>query len=128
MTREELKERLITFAVLVNESCYAHKSNVRVRHIVLQVFRSSTSSALNFGEALAAESRKDFIHKNKIVLKELNENLVGLTIIQRILDDNSRSINKAIRENKELIAIFTSSIQTATNNQMQARTGGKETK
>ena len=35
--------------------------------------RSGLSAAANYAEARAAESRADFIHKLRIVLKELNE-------------------------------------------------------
>ncbi len=45
--------------------------------------RSGTPPALNYGEAQAAESRRDFIHKLRISLKELRETLVALKIIKR---------------------------------------------
>ena len=40
-------------------------------HLSGQLIRSGTSPSLNYGEAQSAESRKDFVHKIKIVLKEL---------------------------------------------------------
>ena len=40
--------------------------------------RSGLSAAANYAEARAAESRADFIHKLRIVLKELNENKSSL--------------------------------------------------
>ncbi len=46
-----------------------------------QLVKSGTSPALNYGEAQSSESRKDFIHKIKIVLKELRETFVCLRII-----------------------------------------------
>jgi four helix bundle protein len=46
-----------------------------------QLLRSGTSVALNYAEAESAESRKDFIHKIKIVTKELRETSVNLKII-----------------------------------------------
>ena len=42
-------------------------------HLGGQLVRSGTSPALNYGEAQSGESRKDFIHKIKVVLKELRE-------------------------------------------------------
>jgi len=45
--------------------------------------RSGTSPAPNYGEARGAESKRDFIHKLGIVLKELNESKVWLLIIVR---------------------------------------------
>jgi four helix bundle protein len=46
-----------------------------------QLSKSSTSSALVYGEAEAAESKPDFIHKMKVVLKEIRESGVNLRII-----------------------------------------------
>ena len=53
------------------------------RHLAGQLLRSGTSPAANYGEAQSAESRKDFVHKLKIALKELRESMVWLKIIQR---------------------------------------------
>jgi four helix bundle protein len=38
---------------------------------------------LVYGEAQAAESRADFIHKMKVVLKEIRESRVNLKIIRK---------------------------------------------
>ncbi|HYI78173.1 MAG TPA: four helix bundle protein [Chryseolinea sp.] len=78
-----------------------------------QLLRSGSSPVLNYGEAQAAESRKDFIHKLKIILKELRETSICLTLLNRksIIDDAS-----LLKESKELIAIFAKSIATAQAN------------
>ena len=47
-----------------------------------QLEQSGTSHALNYGEACAAESDKDLLQKDKIVLKELRETYIGLKIIR----------------------------------------------
>jgi four helix bundle protein len=71
MNREVLEERLIQFAVMtaaiINEMPNTKFSN----HLSGQLVRSCTSPALNYGEAQGAESKKDFIHKMSVVLKEL---------------------------------------------------------
>ena len=46
-----------------------------------QILRSGTAAAANYGEARGAESRADFIHKLKVVFKELNETTIWLEII-----------------------------------------------
>lgn len=67
----ELEERLISFSVLILKLSDNLPSTFAATHLGKQLIRSATSSALNYGEAQAAESRADFIHKMKIVLKEL---------------------------------------------------------
>ena len=52
-------------------------------HVAEQLLRSGTSPAANYGEARGAESRNDFIHKLRIVVKELNESIIWLEILKR---------------------------------------------
>jgi four helix bundle protein len=83
-------------------------------HMASQLVRSGTSPALNYGEAQSAESRNDFIHKMKIVLKELRETSISLQIIKRtVLTESTPSISPVLDECCELIAIFAKSLQTA---------------
>jgi four helix bundle protein len=123
--RKEMEDRLIGFAVdLFEISKHLNKSFIAT-HLTNQILRSSTGAALNFAEAQSAESRKDFIHKSSIVLKELRETNVNLRIIFRmnICSDIDR-INRAMQESDELIAIFFKSIETAKKNGTVLR-GGK---
>ncbi len=82
-----------------------------------QITRSSLSVSLNFAEAQSSESRKDFIHKINVSLKELRETKMALIIISRLFESNHTiGIDKLIREGDELIAIFVTSINTAQKN------------
>jgi len=68
-----------------------------------------------FGKS--GESRKDFIHKIKVVLKELRETFVCLKIIQRAkLYKSEKKIQTSLKENNELISIFVKSVATAQRN------------
>ena len=85
--------------------------------------RSASSSAWNFGEAQSAESKKDFIHKIKIVLKELRETMIGLAIIDRTgLNKSKNILEKAVDENNQLIAIFVKSVETAQKKYLAQKT------
>jgi four helix bundle protein len=75
--------------------------------------RSGTSPAPNYGEARGAESHADFVHKLRIVLKELNETSIWLRTIQRSQMLKKGSIVELLSENKELCRIFTASLKTA---------------
>ena len=78
--------------------------------------RSGISPSLHYGEAQGAESKKDFIHKLGILIKELRESLNAMLIIKKSGLSKSENIDKSIIECKELIAIFNKSIQTTKNN------------
>jgi len=73
-------------------------------------------SGLNYGEAQGAESRKDFIHKMKICLKELRETVVCLKILVKAELLGAESLHPLIVETNELISIFVTSIGTAKKN------------
>jgi four helix bundle protein len=79
--------------------------------------RSGTSPAPNYGEARGAESHADFIHKLRIVLKELNETSIWLRVIERSQMLRKELIKELIvdivGENRELCRIFTASLRTA---------------
>lgn len=86
-------------------------------HLAGQLIRSGTSVSLNYGEAQSGESRKDFIHKMKVVLKELRETFVCLKIIYHAkLYKDMSDMDKAMTENNELISIFVRSVETAQKN------------
>ena len=113
----DLEDRLIDFGVqIIDVSETIDRKRAAGRHLSGQLLRSGTSPGLHYGEAQAAESRKDFIHKMKVILKELNETQRNLKMMSRAkLHNNHTVINSAISESGELIAIFVKSIQTAGN-------------
>ena len=112
---DKLEERLIDFAVrVVNLSANLPKTPAG-KHVAGQIMRSGTSPAPNYGEARGAESHADFIHKLRIVLKELNETSIWLRVIERSQMLRKELISDIVAENKELCRIFTASLRTARN-------------
>ena len=110
---DELEERLIDFAVRIIRLSASLPRSVAGKHVGSQIMRSGTSPAPNYGEARGAESHADFVHKLRIVLKELNETSIWLRTIERSQMLQADSIAQLIQENKELCRIFTSSLKTA---------------
>ena len=113
----DLEDRLVAFAVLIIKIVESMPNTKAGIHLAGQLVKSETSPALNYGEAQSAESRKDFIHKMKISLKELRETFICLKIISSTkLHKSEGLINEAFTENNELISIFVKSVETAKNN------------
>ena len=118
-TKYDLEDRLIDFSVDIIKLSESLPGSAVGKYLSGQITRSGMSSALNYGESQGAESRKDFIHKLGIVLKELRETLVALKIIQRTaIISNSDIISNLMTENIELISIFVRSIKTTKLNQL----------
>ncbi len=86
---DDIQKRLVQLAVAMVRICDRLPETRAGVHIASQLLRSGTSPAPNYAEARGAESDKDFVHKLKVVLKELNESLVWLRIIRegQLLDE-----------------------------------------
>ena len=116
---DELEERLIDFAVRIVKLSSGLPKTPAGKHIAGQILRSGTSPAPNYGEARGAESHADFIHKLRIVLKELNETSIWLRMIERSQLLKSELLGEIINENNELCRIFTASLKTARSGKMK---------
>ena len=113
----DLEDRLIEFSVRIIKITESLQKSKAGSHIANQLIRSGTSPAPNYGEAQAAESRADFIHKMKIGLKELRETRVWLLMIVKAnLIKPVSKIDSLLDENNQLIAIYVKSINTAKEN------------
>ena len=110
---DELERRLVLFAAqIVNVSAKLPRTP-EGRHVSSQILRCGTATAANYGEARGAESRSDFIHKLRIVLKELNETAVWLQLICKTCLLSPDLIVAVIAENRELCRIIAASVKTA---------------
>jgi four helix bundle protein len=109
---DQLEERLIDFAVRIVKLSARLPKTAAGRHIAAQILRSGTSPAPNYGEARGGESAADFVHKLRIVLKELNETSIWLRVIERSELMKSELIAGIVAENAELCKIFTASLKT----------------
>jgi four helix bundle protein len=117
MKKFDLEERLIDYVIMISNLTDKIDKTMLGIYIANQLIRSGTSPALNYGEAQSAESRKDFIHKMKIVLKELKESRISLKIAkQKPLVTKPEEILTILKETEELIAIIYKSIETAKTN------------
>ena len=113
----DLEDRFIDFTISISDVVDEIDNSKLGIYIAGQLIRSGSSPALNYGEAQGAESRKDFVHKLKIVLKELKESRVCLKIIDRKpLVPNTKKLIPVMKEAEELIAIIYKSIDTAKSN------------
>lgn len=105
----DLEERLIEFALMITSIVDSLPETRVCNHLGGQLLRSGTSPALNYGEAQAAESKKDFCHKLLVILKELRESSIALQILYR---RGTLKGDEALQESRELVAIFAASVKT----------------
>ena len=110
---DDLEGRLIEFAVRIIKLSGGLPRTPAGKHIAVQIMRSGTSPAPNYGEARGAESHADFVHKLGIVLKELNETAIWLRVIDKSQMLRRELLTEILKENTELCKIFTISLKTA---------------
>ena len=108
-----LQQRLVSHAAVLLKVCANLPHTSQATHVSRQLLRSGTAAAANYGEARGAESRSDFVHKLRIVLKELNETTVWLQLIIESSLISPEKMSPIVAENAELCRIIAASIRTA---------------
>jgi four helix bundle protein len=112
----DLEDRLVEFTCRMIDVVEALPNTRAGNYIASQLIRCCHSPAFNYGEAQAAESAADFIHKMKVCLKEMKECRTALKIIIRKKMIPFEEVLDVYKETEELIAIFGKSISTAERN------------
>jgi len=81
MKGDDIAARLVALAMSVVKIVDALPEALAGRHVAGQLLRSGTSPGANYEEARGAESRRDFLHKVGIALKELQETRYWLRVV-----------------------------------------------
>ena len=79
----DLEDRIIDFSSRIIDVVEALPNTRAGNYIAAQLIRCGLAPSLMYGEVRAAESRGDFIHKMKLVAKELKETRVCLKLISK---------------------------------------------
>ena len=112
----DLEDRLLEFTARLTKLIDALPTSRAGNHVAGQLLRCGTSPFAHHGEVQAAESRKDFIHKLGVCLKELKETKRWLRLIGRVELIPLPRLRPLLIEIEELIRIFSASIRTAEKN------------
>jgi len=110
----DLEDRLVNYTCRMIDVVEALPNTRTGNYIAGQLIRSCHSPTFNYGEAQAAESTKDFVHKMGVVLKELKECRTALKVIRK--KELIKPLVKSegiYKETEELVAIVGKSISTA---------------
>jgi four helix bundle protein len=107
-----IKDKSYRFAI---EIVHLYKGMIRQKEFVLssQIVRSGTSIGANVEEAIAAQSRKDFISKMSIASKEAREINYWLRLLKDTKLVNANGIDKLLKESDEMIRIITSIVKSS---------------
>ena len=113
----DLEDRLVEFACRIIVIVETLPKTRAGNYVAGQLIRCGLAPALLYREAQSAESRMDFVHKMKIVLKELKEARVCIKVIDKVsMIKPVERLQNIKSENEQLIAIIAKSIDTAKKN------------
>lgn len=110
----DLEDRFVDYTCRMIDVVEALPATRAGNYIAGQLVRSCHSPTFNYGEAQAAESTKDFVHKMGVILKELKECRTALKVIRK--KEMIKPVTKlegVHKETEELVAIIGKSISTA---------------
>ena len=113
MARESIVgEKSLAYAKRIAK-CYRYLKDKKKESVMSkQLLRSGTSIGANVREGIYAQSRKDFISKMNIALKEAGETGYWLEVIhsaEYLTDDEFESMRA---DNEELVRLLTAIIKT----------------
>ncbi|HRX63909.1 MAG TPA: four helix bundle protein [Candidatus Absconditabacterales bacterium] len=109
----DIKDRSLVFGIEIAKY-YLSLKEKKYYEIASQLFRSGTSIGANIAEAKNSPSKKDFINKLHISLKEGDETLYRLEILEKGFGEDTKLLKN---ECKEIVKILVTIIKKTKNNQ-----------
>ena len=121
MKENIVKDKSFAFALRVVKLTNYLQSEKREFVLSKQVLRSGTAIGALVREGEHAESRADFVHKMTVALKEANETLYWLELLNQseyIADQSFESIRT---DSEELVKLLVSIVKTCKNANSEVR-------
>jgi four helix bundle protein len=113
MNSDDLKARTKEFAKRIIRLCRTLPNTREGWRIGDQIFRSGTSVGSNYRAACRGRSKAEFVAKLGTVLEEADETLFWLELMCETEMVKASNLEPLMRENRELLAIFVASMNTA---------------
>jgi four helix bundle protein len=117
-TQKRMQERTYEFGcAVIAEFKRREPADEAERVLWKELLRAQTSLATNSAEADGAHSRRDFIQKFQIALKEARECLQLLELLTNASPMRATQLTRLSRECDQIIAILVASLRTAKRNE-----------
>ncbi|RYF84036.1 MAG: four helix bundle protein [Chitinophagaceae bacterium] len=113
MKKNILKEKSFAFAIRIVKLYQHLRKELNEYVLSKQVLRSGTSIGASIRESVNAASKRDFIHKLTVALKEADETSYWLELLYRTDLLNEKTYQSLLDDCTEIIRLLTSSLKTA---------------
>lgn len=121
MTRESIVyEKAFKFSIRIVK-LYQYLCDKKEYILSKQILKSGTSIAANIKEGLYSQSKKDFIHKMNISLKEAAETEYWIELLKETGYITKNMHDDIIEDNCELIKLLVSIVKTSKQNLNDAK-------
>jgi len=87
-----------------------------LRRLAYQLLDAAGSLGANLEESADGQTKRDFIAKQFIALKEARESRFWLRVISAAYPEVAPTLRDQLRESNELVAMLTASLKTAKSN------------
>jgi len=119
-----IKDKSYKFALNIIK-LYQYLSKDKLEYVLSrQLLRSGTSIGANVEEALAASSRKDFIHKMSIASKEARESIYWIRLLVDSGIISKKQSDRLLKQGNEIVKILTSIVKTSNEKNKKERRSG----
>ena len=120
---QDIRDRTFDFACRVVEFCKRlYEAGGVARLMTAQLLACSTAVSAMLEEARAAESKRDFISKSSIALKEARESHVRLRVCCRCKVGPADEASKLANEANQIVSILTAIIRNTRRNAAEKKT------
>lgn len=114
----DIRKRTFQFALSVVRTCRKIQEKEREFILTKQLLRSGTSVGANIREAKNAESKKDFIRKSAISLKEADESQYWIELLLELHPNWKEELQELKNEVEQLVKIISKIIINSKRNSM----------
>ena len=111
--KNEIQDRTFAFSIRIYKLCKFLYNDRATSAIARQLLRSGTSIGANVEEAIAGQSKKDFISKMSISLKEARETFYWLRILKEVEALPAEKMNDIIDESEQVLKILTKIVKSS---------------
>lgn len=106
----DIRERTFQFALQTFRICERINETEKQFIITKQLARSASSVGANVREARNSESKNDFIHKLSIALKECDESIYWLELLQELSKTRKEELKELLNESDQILKILSTII------------------
>ena len=113
-----IEDRTYAFALAVVRASRANPPRDQADHVIWnQLLKSGTSAGANSAESPGSQSKREWLTRRFIALKEMREALFWLRLLRDVTACDENELEELLDESNQLVAILTTIVRRARENE-----------